>query len=233
MKLAAFAAAAALMWTASASADLITFDLTSGNTAIGGYTGDYAVVTVNRTSATEATITFQSLCTGDVLVQSCSAGDEIFLFGDGGSVAVNVNATSFTLGTISGSNSGTGFSAGPYSDGGAGNENGFGSFNQTINSFDGYTNTSDLITFSITNTSGTWANAGEVLTLNSNDSLAAAHIFVAAWPANQEAGALATGFAAGSNDSTLPPQETPEPGVLALLGVALLGFASTGRRRGS
>ncbi len=35
-----------------AKADSITFDLTTGNSAISGFTGPYASVLVNRTSAT-------------------------------------------------------------------------------------------------------------------------------------------------------------------------------------
>src|SRR5262249_51786514 len=135
-----------------AHADIISFDLGSGNSAISGFTGPYAHVQVNRTSSTMATITFTSL----------TNSGNIYLLGDGGSVGVNVNASSFTLGTITGSNAGTGFTPGPWSDGGAGNEDGFGSFNQTINSFDGFTHSSDMIAFDITNTSGTWAAAANV-----------------------------------------------------------------------
>jgi len=192
-----------------AKADSITFDLTTGNSAISGFTGPYASVLVNRTSATTATITFTSL----------TADGNIYLLGDGGSVAVNVNATSFTLGPITGSNAGTGFTPGPYSDGGSGNEDGFGSFNQTINSFDGYTHSSDSISFSLTDTSGTWASAMAVLLANSGGSLAAAHIFVTADPANGSNGALATGFAA---NGTVPDSGTTG----ALLGFALVGIGS-------
>jgi hypothetical protein len=57
---------------------------------------------------------------------------------------------SWTLGAITGSNAGTGFMPGPWSDGGSGNEDGFGVFNQTINSCDGFTHSSDTISFSLT-----------------------------------------------------------------------------------
>jgi len=192
-----------------AKADSITFDLTTGNSAISGYPGPYASVLVNRTSTTTATITFTSL----------TNSGNIYLLGGVGSVAVNVNATSFTLGPITGSNAGTGFTPGPYSDGGSGNEDGFGSFNQTINSFDGYTHSSDSISFSLTDTSGTWASAMAVLLANSGGSLAAAHIFVTADPANGSNGALATGFAA---NGTVPDSGT----TVALLGFALVGIGS-------
>ena len=192
-----------------AKADSITFDLTTGNSAISGYPGPYASVLVNRTSTTTATITFTSL----------TNSGNIYLLGGVGSVAVNVNATSFTLGPITGSNGGTGFTPGDWSDGGAGNEDGFGSFNQTIDSFDGYTHSSDSISFSLTDTSGTWASAMAVLLANSGGSLAAAHIFVTADPANGSNGALATGFAA---NGTVPDSGT----TVALLGFALVGIGS-------
>ena len=191
-----------------ASADSTTYNISVGNTAISGFTGPYALVTVNRTSSTTATITFTS---------DLAAGN-IYLMGDGSSVAVNVNATSWTLGTITGSNAGTGFTPGPYSNGGSGNVDGFGVLNQTINSFDGFSHSSDTISFTITNTSGTWANAASVLIANSQGALAAIHVFVTSSPANAANGAIATGFAANGGATV------PEPGVLTLLFAGLVSF---------
>jgi hypothetical protein len=145
---------------------------------------------------------------------------------------VNVNADTFTVGTISGSNGGTGFDSGAPFTTGSGNVNGFGVFNLVIKSFDGFTHSSDTISFTVTNTSLTpWANASQVLTANANDSLAASHIFVTPFPANASTGATATGFAAGSGNPEVPPQEIPEPGVLALLGMGLFGLGATALRR--
>jgi hypothetical protein len=198
-----------------ANADSISFDLGTGNPAISGNPGPYAHVVVNRTDATHATITFTSLTNSGL----------IYLLGDGGSVAVNVNATSWTLGTITGSNAGTGFTPGPYSNGGAGNEDGFGSFNQTINSFDGYTHSSDTISFSLTNTSAIslWTSASLVLTGNGSGFTAAAHIFPTTSPANASNSALATGFATNGGTPGVPDGGA----TVMLLGTALgaLGMA--------
>jgi len=197
----------------SAKADSITFDLTLGNSAISGFPGPYASVLVNRTSTTTATITFTSLLNSG----------HIYLFGADGAVGVNVNATAFALGPITGSNGGTGFSPGPFSDGGSGNEDGWGSFNQTINSFGGYTHASDTLSFSLSNISGTWSSAATVLTPNNAGFVAAAHIFVANFPADASNGALATGFAANGT--------IPEPGTIGLVAVGAVALLAMRKRR--
>jgi hypothetical protein len=200
--------------TVPAFADTISFTINLGNAAISGFTGPYAEVSVDLTSATTATLTFTS---------DTNSGN-IYLLGDGGSVAVNVNALTWTLSAITGSNAGTGFTPGTWSDGGAGNEDGWGSFNQTINSFDGFTHSSDTISFTLTNTSGTWAGAANVLTPNASGYDVAAHIFVTADPADGSNGALATGFATNG-------PAVPEPGSLALFGSGLIGLAGMLRRK--
>jgi hypothetical protein len=218
--MATVAASAILAATQGARADVVSFTLTTPNSALSGFPSPYTQVQVNRTSTTTATLTFTSL----------TNSGNIYLMGDGGSVAFNVNATSWTLGSVTGSNAGTGFTPGPYSDGGAGNEDGFGSFNQTINSFDGFTHSSDTIVVDITDTGGTWTTASQVLTPNAGDNAeAAAHIFVTASPANAANGALVTGFAAGNGGGGPPPPPPPPPAVpepwsIGLLGVGLLGL---------
>ena len=175
---------------------------------ISGYTGPYASVNVSLTSSTTATITFTSLTNSGL----------IYLLGAQGCVAVNVNASSWTLGTVTGVNSGTGFSPGPFSNGGAGNEDGWGSFNQTINSMGAFTQSSDMITFSLTNTGGTWANSDSVLGANGSGYSVAAHILVTTDPANASNGALVTGYA--TNGGSVPDGGT----TVMLLGSALGGL---------
>jgi hypothetical protein len=201
-----FAAALSLSsGVGTASADAISFDLTTGNSAISGFSGPYGQVVVNRTSATSATITLTSL----------TAGGNIYLFGSTSTFAVNVNAKNWTIGSISGSNSGTGFTpGGPFTDGGAKNISTFGVFNQTIDTFDGFPHSSDKLSFTLTDTSGTWASASDVLTRNAGGFFAAGHVFVTSSPANAANGAIATGFAGA----------VPEPTSLALLGLGVVGL---------
>ena len=197
-----------------AKADTFSFNISVGNPAVSGYPGPYASVTVNRTDSTHATITFTSL----------TNSGNIYLMGDGSSVAVNVNAGSWTLSGLTASNSGTGFSPGPLSDGGSGNVDGFGVLNQTINSFDGFTHSSSSISFTLTNASGTWGNAHQVLIANSQGVYAAMHVFVTASPANAANGALATGFAANGGS------QVPDGGATVMLLGAALGALGMARR---
>lgn len=213
------AAACTAFTLQSAKADLFSSDINTPNDAISGFTGPYATVDVNLTSATTASITFTSL------VQN----GNIYLFGGVNAVDLNVNASSFTVGTITGSNAGTGFTPGPLSNGGSGNVDGLGTFNLTINSFDGFTHSSDEVTFDLTNTGGTWASAADVLALNSNGFDAAMHVFVTSSPANASNGAIATGFAGEAPGNF----HTPDSGMTAtLLGLGLAGLAGLRSRFG-
>jgi protein with PEP-CTERM/exosortase system signal len=193
-----------------AKADVFKFQLSQGNPALtgGGFTGPYANGTVTTNGTNVATITFTSL------TQTVNGTSYIYLFGDGSSVAVNASAAS----TIGGFVAATlpGFSAPQLSDGGAGNVDGFGTMNHTVNNFDGFSHATNSITFTLTKTNGNWGAANMVLTPNSQNAFAGGHIFVTLNPPNQANGAAVTGFAANGGGFV------PDGGTtVMLLGMAL------------
>ncbi len=200
-----------LLAAVNASADTITFDLGLGNAAIAGFPGPYANVLVDRTSSTAATFTFTGL----------SNGGYTYLMGDGGTVGLNVNG----LVSFSGLTApGPGAVQGPFSLAGAGNEDGFGSFNFRIKDKGGMQEAVSQIQFTLTKLSGSWASASDVLTPNASGFLAAAHIFV--WDGTYAnlakktlSDALATGYATNGGTSV------PEPTTIILLGAGLLALA--------
>jgi hypothetical protein len=200
----------------SASADL-QFDLNVGNAAISSFPGPYAHVDVALSGDT-ATITVTGLTNGinDYLMHGNNA------------LGVEVNAQLWTFGTVSASISlGNPPFTGPSpSNGGVGNEDGFGTFNQTINLSDGFKSSADTIQFTITNkTHNGWASASDVLTANQSGSRAAAAIGVYQ-PTVSTTGFATTGFA---GDGT--PNVVPEPSTLAIAGLGALGFIGFGLRR--
>jgi len=177
-----------------AKADQVNYTLTNANDS-GLGAGPFGTVNVNLTAPNIATITF-----------TAASG---YLFVDGGSVAVNVNSNAWTIGNF--------FSNGnPVSDDGAGNEDGFGSFNQKV-SMQNSSNGASIISFVLTNISGPlWLSAANVLAFNVQNWLVAAHIQI-------QNGSGLTGFAAGPNGGTVPDGGT----TVMLLGAALgaLGIA--------
>jgi VPDSG-CTERM exosortase interaction domain len=174
-----------------AKADTVDYTLVTANDS-GLGTGPFGTAHVDLTSNTTATITF-----------TAASG---YLFVNGGAVAVNVNANAWTIGNFTSNGN-------PVSNGGAGNEDGFGSFNQKV-SQQNASNGASIISFVLTNTSGTWLSAANVLAFNSNHWLVAAHIQIATG---------LTGFAAGPGGGTVPDGGT----TVMLLGAALgaLGMA--------
>ena len=181
-----------------AKADTVNYSLgTANDPALGA--GPFGNVLVNLTGGPNtnmATITF-----------TAAAG---YLFVNGGAVAVNVNATSWTVSAFT-----VNVGATAVTNSGARNEDGFGSFNQT-GSQQNANNGASLVVFTLTNTSGTWASAGNVLAFNGNNWLVAAHIFLVGSNG-------ITGFAAGPAGGTIPDGGT----TVMLLGAALgaLGMA--------
>jgi len=201
-----------------AKADSVTYVLGSGNTAIAGFPGPYVQLVVTLNGPNSATLTYTSL----------SNGTNTYLMGDGGTVAANVNATSFSVvggtGGVTLANSGTGFTTGPVTGFTSGTEDGFGNMNLQVNLFDGFTHSATSVSFTLTNLSGSWGSALDVLTNNNLGLLAGAHIFVTTnvGGVNASNGALATGFAANGGAGA------PDGGTtVMLLGMALgvLGMA--------
>jgi hypothetical protein len=202
-----------LLITANAWADL-TFDIGIPNAALSPYPSPYATVDISLTDSTHATVTFTGL--SGVPYDSTTLN---YLLGDGNSAALNVNASSFSVGNFSwgGGNGSTAFSSG-----GAGNVSDFGNFNLTITDFDGYTSAVTSLTFTLTNTGGgTWTTVNDVLTPDNNGYLAAGHIYIQ--DTSDTTNALVTGFAGNGT-------RVPEPSTLLLLGAGLLGVGFVRRR---
>jgi VPDSG-CTERM motif len=152
LRITALGALVALALTCGASAvPSTTFDSTlnigndtAGGNTVGGFAGPFGTVNVSL-SGQVATITFTGL--------------NGFQFGDGSSVGVNVNSTSFTEAIISDSD----FKAFDLSNG---NVDGLGDFNLVVNN-NNFSMGFNTISFSVTNTGTAWGSAADVLAFNS------------------------------------------------------------------
>lgn len=181
-----------------ARADSINFDLNIGNSAINGFPGPYANVSIDANAIDQAT----------VVVNAYSG----FLIGDFG---LNIGEP-VTISDITwiGGNSKT-----DYTVEGSGNMDGFGVINARIGAFDGYNSAVRQIMFTLNGSLNDWFNSSSILVPNSKGYSSAAHIFVSD---ETDSSAVATGFAADG-----PSSSVPEPTTMLLFGAGLMGLAGT------
>ena len=204
----------ALSATATAFADLISYDIGVPNSGLTTYPAPYATVSIDRTSSTTANVTFNALST--------AAYD--YLLGGQGVVDLNVNGT-FNVSGISESNKyGAGFMPQPtgYPHVSSGNVSSFGTFNLSLDNFDGFTHAATSISFLLTNTSGAWNSAGDVLTSNGSSYVAAAHVFACTSPCSSTQENVITGFAANGGGNVPVPAPPIVP--LAVFGLIIIGW---------
>ena len=187
------------------------YDLGTGNASPGlaCCTGPYAQVTIDLITSTTAEVTFDSLTNGGY----------IYLMGANQGVGINVNGTATTTG-ITATNSIAGFSP-SASDGGGGTFDGFGNFSNSVQFADGFTGTATEVSFLLTDTSGTWSSAANVLAGNSDGNSLAIHGFACATPCTAAEGAAFTGFATGN--TPVVPEPKTLPVVCGLLGLVAVG----------
>src|SRR5262249_28677254 len=147
--------------------------------------GPYGQVDVNLTDSTHASITFTAF--------------NGFAFMDGGSAAVNVNATSWSTNTPSmtppSDHNPSYFTGGTLGSVGSTNVDGWGIFNQVFDlTPNGFKGAAAVLSFNLVNTSGTWADDLSVLTPNAGGYLVGAHIaaYDPSVPANVDPSASVT-----------------------------------------
>ena len=185
----------------------VNLQLTNGNSALSGYSGPYANITISIVGGdADFTITTDS-----------NATNQYFL-GDSGTFGF-VSTAAGTIGSVV--ENGTFDSA---QNGTGGNIDGFGTFNYQITNSDGTGDSLSSLTFVFTPTSGSFTNVSDFLGTNADLASLAGHVFVCTAGQTQSecaaSMALTTGFASN----------TPEPASMVLFGTGLLIFGGILRR---
>ncbi len=149
-----------------------------------------------------------------------------FVFGDGGALGLNFNVTNTGTVTFNSAGSTSGFSSA-----GAGNEDGFGSFNFRVHDGAGFS--SPRTAFTIAFTTANSLSLADLLTVTSKNAVGAAHMALATNTAcTGFAGSTGANAQSGSSTNTACTA-VPEPTTLLLVGSGLVGLGFFGRRRGN
>ena len=201
-----------------AHADSIPYTLTVANPDLSTQgAGPYGTITVSSVGATG-------------MVWSVAAtGLNNFVFGSTGTIALNVNLANAGTVTLSSSPA---CSMSPCTQGGSGNNDGFGTFTFIVNDGPGFSNGGYAsVSFQFT-TSNVVSSVSNLLIANDHGATVSAHMALASNTA-------CTGYTAngGRNDGSGPSQNpacvsTPEPSSLATGGIGMIGlFLLLGSRR--
>lgn len=211
---AALAAAGLLPLNAAANPYTINLGNSGG---LAPYTGPYATAEVSLLDSTNANVTFNSLTNGGYL----------YLLGAAHAVDLNVNAASWSTLILGATNSVWGGTPGPISNAGEKGVDGFGTFNQTYDSDDGFTTSSTQISVSLTRTDGgSWSTAASVLTPNASGNFLAIHGFACPQATcSLTSGVTETGYA------TVGAIPEPETYAMLLAGLGLMGFVARRRKQ--